>query len=428
MLGTIGFAMIVVLIGLLLSEKVHTVVVFCLTPVIFALVAGFNLKEIGDFITFGVGITSRTAILCIFAILYFSIMSEQGMFDGIVRGLSKLAGKNIILIFIATALIACFSHLDGASASTLLVTIPAMLPVFKKLHIKPINMLFIISAAIGVMNLMPWSGGIVRVASVLQLDPGEMWHKLLPAQIASFILIIFACGILGYIEKKNNHVAHTIELDEHYEEKYSEKQLKLRPFNLGLTFLLIVVLLFGLMDLKMAFFIALSLALTMNYSGVREQQKALRQFAGNALPVASIMLSAGVFVGVVSKSGMLTEMVNALSTLVPTPIGPYLHIVVAIVAMPLFMLLGADSFLFTLLPIFAGIGESFGVESINMAAAMLIGANFCLLISPLAPTTYLAMDMVDTSLRENLKVNMPKIYFLSVVSVLVSIALGVLPV
>ncbi len=428
MLGSIGFAMIVVLIGLLLSEKVHTVVVFCLTPVIFALFAGFNLKEIGDFITFGVGITSRTAILCIFAILYFSIMSEQGMFDGIVRGLSKLAGKNIVLIFIATALIACFSHLDGASASTLLVTIPAMLPVFKKLHIKPINMLFIISAAIGVMNLMPWSGGIVRVASVLQLDPGEMWHKLLPAQIAAFVLIIFACGILGYIEKKTNHVAHTIELDEHYEEKYSEKQLKLRPINLGLTFLLIVVLLFGLMDLKMAFFIALSLALTMNYSGVREQQKALRQFAGNALPVASIMLSAGVFVGVVSKSGMLTEMVNALSTLVPAPIGPYLHIVVAIVAMPLFMLLGADSFLFTLLPIFAGIGETFGVESINMAAAMLIGANFCLLISPLAPTTYLAMDMVDTSLRENLKVNMPKIYLLSVVSVLISIALGVLPV
>ncbi|MDC7125434.1 MAG: SLC13 family permease [Spirochaetales bacterium] len=427
MLGAIGFIMIAVLIGLLLSEKVHTVVVFCVVPVVFGLIAGFGLKDLGNFITFGVGITSRTAILAIFAILYFSIMSEQGMFDGIVRGLSKIAGKNIVLVFIATALIACFSHLDGASASTLLVTVPAMLPVFNKLKVKPINMIFIISAAIGVMNLMPWAGGIIRVASVLQLDPGDMWHKLLPAQIASFVLIIISCGILGYIEHKTNaHKTTDVELED-TEEKYSERQIKLRPFNLGLTGVLIVILLFGWMDLKMAFFLALSIALVLNYKGVREQQGALRKFAGNALPVAAIMLSAGVFVGVVSKSGMLTEMVNFLSKLIPSSIGSYLHIVIAILAMPLFMILGADSFLFALLPLFAGIGETFGVASVDMAAAMLIGCNFCLLISPLAPTTYLAMEMVGTTLRENLKANMLKIYLLSLAVVGVSIIIGVLP-
>ncbi len=427
MLGTLGFLMIIVLIGLLLSEKVHTIVVFCTVPVIFGLFAGFGFEELGNFITFGVSITSRTAILCIFAILYFSIMSEQGMFDGIVKGLSKLAGRNIVLVFIATALIACFSHLDGASASTLLVTIPAMLPVFKKLHIKPINMLFIISAAIGVMNLMPWSGGIVRVASVLQLDPGEMWHQLLPAQIASFVLIMISCALLGMIEKKNNKLASSVEFEHEEEENYSAKQLKLRPYNIALTLVLVVILLFGWMDLKMAFFLALSVALVMNYSSVREQQKALRHFSGNALPVASIMLSAGVFVGIVSKSGMLNEMVTYLSAMVSPTVGPVLHIVIAVFAMPLFMVLGADSFLFALLPLFAGIGENFGVQSIHMAAAMLIGANFCLLISPLAPTTYLAMEMVDVTLKENLKANMPKIYLLSLVVVLVSVFLGVLP-
>jgi CitMHS family citrate-Mg2+:H+ or citrate-Ca2+:H+ symporter len=428
MLSAVGFFMIVVLIGLLLSEKVHTVVVFCAVPVIFGVVAGFNVEELGEFITYGVGITSRTAILCIFAILYFSIMSDQGMFDGIVKSLSKVAGKNIFLVFIATALIACFSHLDGASASTLLVTIPAMLPVFKKLNIKPINMLFIISAAIGVMNLMPWAGGIVRVASVFELDPSEMWHKLLPAQIASFVLIVIACALLGYIElKKNNNDHKNLDIVEE-KEKYSKRQLTLRPFNIGLTLILVVILLFGWMDLNMAFFLALSVAIVINYKGAREQQKALRKFAGNALPVATIMLSAGVFVGIVSKSGMLKEMVQFLSEQVPAPIGPYLHIVVAILAMPLFMILGADSFLFALLPLFAGIGEKFGVSSENMAAAMLIGANFCLLISPLAPTTYLAMEMVGTTLRENLRANMMKLYLLSVVAVVVSIVIGVLPI
>lgn len=428
MLGLIGFFMIITVIGLLLSEKAHTVVVFCIVPVLFGLIGGFSLKEVGDFITAGIQMTSSTAILCIFAILYFSIMSDQGMFDGIVKGLSKMADKNIILVFIATALIACFSHLDGASASTLLVTIPAMMPVFKKLKIRPVSMLLIISCSIGAMNLMPWSGGIVRVASALQLEAGDLWHRLIPIQIATFVIILAVCAVLGIFEKKyiETHPEESCGVSGGDQAAYTDRQLRLRPFNLLLTGILIAALLFQWTNLNMAFFIALAGALLINYKGVKEQQNAIRKFSGHALPVAAIMISAGVFVGILSKSGMLTEMVQFLAGIVPEAVGPYLHIIVAVLSTPLFMVMGADSFFFALLPLLAGVGESFGVSSMNMACAMLIGGNLCLLVSPLAPTTYLAMDMVGTTLKENLKTNLPKVYIITLITVFAAAVLGVL--
>ena len=57
------------------------------------------------------------------------------MFDPIVKGLVKIAGKSPVMIYLTTALIALVSQLDGATATTYLITIPAMLPIFKKLNL-----------------------------------------------------------------------------------------------------------------------------------------------------------------------------------------------------------------------------------------------------------------------------------------------------
>lgn len=59
-------------------------------------------------------------------------MSDAGMFDILVNKLVKKAGKNVVFIAIVTAIIAIFSHLDGATVTTVLVTIPALLPLYKK--------------------------------------------------------------------------------------------------------------------------------------------------------------------------------------------------------------------------------------------------------------------------------------------------------
>ena len=87
----------------------------------------------GEFIQPGVEGVHGTAALFIFSVLFFGIMTDAGMFDKIIGKLMKKVGSNVIGVAVMTCLIAMIAHLDGAGAATFLITVPAMLPVYKKL-------------------------------------------------------------------------------------------------------------------------------------------------------------------------------------------------------------------------------------------------------------------------------------------------------
>lgn len=132
-LGVVGFAMIVIIVAALIRSKSNPVPLFVIVPVIAALICGFTPAQIFEFVKAGVGKTWSTAVLFIFSIVYFSMMGDMGLFDPMVNWLVKKAGSNIVMVTVATSLIAVISHLDGALASTLLITIPAMLSLVRAL-------------------------------------------------------------------------------------------------------------------------------------------------------------------------------------------------------------------------------------------------------------------------------------------------------
>lgn len=156
LLAITGFAIILVMIYLLFRGKTTPVVAFVLLPLAAAILVGFTPTEIAEFVTKGVTSTWKTAALFIFSVTYFGIMSDAGMFDKIIKKLVGAAGNNITLLFIVTSLIAMFAHLDGSGATTFLITIPALMPLYKKLHLRVTSLLLVASASMGVMNLVPW--------------------------------------------------------------------------------------------------------------------------------------------------------------------------------------------------------------------------------------------------------------------------------
>ncbi len=171
MLGIVGFLMIIIIVWALMKAKANPVPIFVIVPIIAALICGFTPVQIFGFVKAGVSKTWSTAVLFIFSIVYFSMMGDVGLFDPMVNWLVKKAGSNIVLVTVATACIAVVSHLDGALASTLLITIPAMLPLYKKLHIRPVVLCCIIGAAMSIMNLLPWGGPVLldTIALLIQL-------------------------------------------------------------------------------------------------------------------------------------------------------------------------------------------------------------------------------------------------------------------
>ena len=60
-----------------------------------------------------------------------SLLSDVGMFDVIVNRVMKYLGNNVLVVLYIACFVTVISHLDGSGATTALVTIPTMLPIFK---------------------------------------------------------------------------------------------------------------------------------------------------------------------------------------------------------------------------------------------------------------------------------------------------------
>jgi hypothetical protein len=102
-------------------------------------------------------------------------------------------------VTVATAIVATIAHLDGTTATTVLITIPALYPVYKRMKIDPKILLCLTGACMGVMNLLPWGGPTARAATVLQMDANELWHILIPVQIIGVIFNIVLAVLLGML-------------------------------------------------------------------------------------------------------------------------------------------------------------------------------------------------------------------------------------
>lgn len=435
MLAIAGFLMIAIIVYLLIQSKITPTPVFTIVPLVAAVAVGSSFPEIIKYIQAGVATTMPIAILFMFSVIYFSVMSDAGMFDPLVNFLARKAGNNVIAVTIATAVIATIAHLDGALAATLLVTVPAMLPLYKRMNMRPVILLLIIGAAMSIMNLLPWGGPVARTAAITKMDINVLWHSYIPLQIAGVVIVLLFAALLGFIEKRRGaglqsgnageYVASTATLDPKVE---ALKRPKLVWFNVLITLGVIGLMCFTKIPLYAAFMIGLAIALVVNYPNVKDQNERMKAHAANALSMATILVASGVFLGVLSGAKMMDAMANTMLSIIPSFVGPYLHIVLAFFGVPIGMLLGTDSFFFGLVPLAISVGTKFGIDPVNMANALLITKNYGVLTTPHAATTYLAIGLAGIELKELLYYCLPRLWALSLVSLVIAILMGIVTV
>lgn len=433
MLALLGFGMIGVIIFLLIQEKLHPAVVFVIVPVIAAVLAGTDIVELGKFVTSGVGKTMSVAVLFIFSITYFCVMNDAGMFDKMVDTLTRKAGNNVILVTVATTVIAIIGHLDGALASTILITCPAMLPVYRRLNMRPVVMLACIGAAMSIMNLVPWGGPTARVGAITGVDVRELWVAMIPVQAIGLVITLGFAVYMGMVEKRrgagylSDAELCAVEDGCDLEAIAALKRPKLVLFNVVLTLGVIGLLCFSKLPAYFDFMVGLAIALMVNYPGVKAQTARIKAHAAEALSVPAVLLTTGIFLGVLTGTKMLDAMAVALISVIPGVFGPFLHLVMGIFAVPIGMMLGTDSYFFGLVPLAIKVGQTYGIDQLDMAYAMLIGKNYGVLVTPHAATTYLAIGMAGgISLKEHLTFCMPRLWLLSLLALASALAVGVI--
>ena len=442
MLSIIGLITIVIIVALLISGKVSPIVGLVLVPIVGAFAAGFNFEQIGEFFTSGTSSVASVAIMFIFAILFFGIMQDVGLFDPLINKMISLTRGNVIAVAVGTVIIAAIAHLDGSGASTFLITIPALLPLYKRLKMNPYLLLMLVGTAASIMNMVPWAGPLGRTAAVLNLDVTELWRPLIPIQIIGLVLLIALAVTLGYREKrliaKRASSGEEAKDEEISDVTISEAQLaatvvendlarpKLLWLNAILAISVIGVLVLGVIPAGFAFMIGVSIALPLNYPKVQDQMARIKEHAPGGILMATIILAAGSFLGILNGTDMLNSIAKDLVTVLPAFIVPYLHIIIGTFGVPFDLLLSTDAYYFALLPIVDQVVSVYGVPSLSTAYAMIIGNIIGTFVSPLSPALWLALGLAGLEMGRHIRYSFMMMWGLSVVLLVIAVVIGVI--
>jgi len=435
MLALLGFITIVVLLAAILTKKMSPLAALIAIPFIAALIGGFGLGT-GKFMVDGIKSIAPIVGMFVFAILFFGILKDAGMLDPIINKVLKVVGMRPSRIVLGSAVLAAIVHLDGSGAVTFLVTIPALLPLYERLKMDKRILACVVAMAAGVANALPWGGPTLRAAAALHIPVADLYLPLIPVQICGMLFVFTCAWLLGKKEERRlGLTAAASASDEiaHHQQELSTEQLELRRPKLFVVNVVLVLLVLGTMitgkvDPVACFMIGTVIALFINYPNVAQQRARIDSHAKAALMMASILLAAGVFTGIMKGTGMLTAMAKFVAGSIPVDMAHHLPAALAVISMPLSLLFDPDSFYFGVLPVLAEASSALGVPSIQMAQASLLGQMTTgFPVSPLTPATFLLIGLVGIELSDHQKFTIPFLFATTIFMTLVAIVLGLFP-
>ncbi|GAA3793004.1 CitMHS family transporter [Streptomyces phyllanthi] len=463
MLTILGFTMIATFLVLIMMKKMSPIAALVLIPALFCVFVGKGAK-LGDYVIEGVGQLAPTAAMLMFAIVYFGLMIDVGLFDPIVRGILKFCKADPLRIVVGTALLAAIVSLDGDGSTTFMITVSAMYPLYKRLKMSLVVMTGVAATANGVMNTLPWGGPTARAATALKLDAGEIFVPMIPALLVGLLFVFVLSYVLGLRERKRlgtlslgdvlekektteaepetetvlvgagasggsgNDKGRTAkatggagsgtdaENAENAENAADSEDVRLqgldpnretlRPklywFNALLTVALLTAMIMEWLPIPVLFILGAALALTVNFPGIPAQKARLAAHADNVLNVSGMVFAAAVFTGVLQGTGMVDSMAKWIVDSIPSGMGPHMALVTGFLSLPLTYFMSNDGFYFGVLPVLAEAGAAHGVSPLEIARASLVGQPLHM-SSPLVPAVYVLVGMAKVEFGDHTK-------------------------
>ncbi|KFF97049.1 citrate:proton symporter [Streptomyces scabiei] len=462
MLTILGFAMIATFLVLIMMKKMSPIAALVLIPALFCVFVGKG-AQLGDYVIEGVGNLAPTAAMLMFAIVYFGLMIDVGLFDPIVRGILKFCKADPLRIVVGTALLAAIVSLDGDGSTTFMITVSAMYPLYKRLKMSLVVMTGVAATANGVMNTLPWGGPTARAATALKLDAADIFVPMIPALLVGLLFVFVLAYFLGLRERKRLGVLSLDEVLEQEkivkdEEKSESEETvlvgagaassaagsgddqgrtakatggagsaadsedddeddvrlqgldpnrpTLRPklywFNALLTVALLTAMIMEWLPIPVLFIIGAALALTVNFPHIPHQKERLAAHADNVLNVSGMVFAAAVFTGVLQGTGMVDSMAKWIVDGIPAGMGPHMALVTGFLSLPLTYFMSNDGFYFGVLPVLAEAGAAHGVSPLEIARASLVGQPLHM-SSPLVPAVYVLVGMAKVEFGDHTK-------------------------
>lgn len=481
MLVILGFAMIAVFMVLIMTKKLTPVLALIIVPTVFGLFAGAGLG-IGDMVMDSMKSMTSTAALLMFAIIYFGLMIDVGLFDPLVKFILRKLGNDPAKVVLGTAILAAAVSLDGDGSTTFILTTAAMLPVYLRLKMSPVVLTCVAGLANGTMNILPWGGPTARAATALKIDVNDVFVPMIPSLVAGLVVVFAFAWLLGLQERNRLRatapeiwsVPDTAEqfdgtsdggtsaaasgsgrgrkggnpggavpaggsvavlertetlVDDHdsamADTALDPNRSTLRPklfwFNLALTVAVMVVLVANIIPLPFVFMVGAAIALLVNFPKVKDQGAQLIAHAPSIVAVVSMVMAAAVLTGVLKGTGMVEAMSAWLVQIIPSSMGPFMAVITGILSIPMTFFMSNDAFYFGVLPVLSETAAHYGVGAADMARASITGQPFHLQ-SPLVPAILLLVSLAKVDLGDHHK----KVLWRTAVISLVMLGVGLL--
>lgn len=402
MLAVLGFSTLAVFMLLVIRKWMTAFAAIIVVPAFFLLFTGQG-AELGNMIAAGIKTVAPTAVLLLFAVLYFGLMMDARLFDPLSRFIIRLSKGDPVKICVGTAVLACLVALDGDGTTSYMIVCSAFLPLYKKLRINPLIIATIATMALGtVSGTTPWGGAATRAISVLHLDATEYFSVMLGPMLCSCLFVCFIAYLLGRNARRGIAPEH---IEQSAREIMAqacnpETRATWRTFvNAGLTVALLVCLVLGVAPLMVLFIAGFIVALFVNVPRPADQGEVIREHAANAVPVVMLVLGAGVFTGILTETGMTKAMAEVLLGGVAPDMGALIPVATAIIGIPLSFFMANDAYFFGIVPVLAEMAARYDIPSMEIARASVIG-QMAHSIGPASPPLWALLGIIRADLGD----------------------------
>ncbi|MBE3015521.1 citrate:proton symporter [Microbispora sp. NEAU-D428] len=415
MLVILGFATIATFLYLIMSKRVVPIAALILVPLFFGLLAGGGVGLADDIVT-SLKDVAPTAALLFFAIIFFGIMIDVGLFDPLIKAILRLVHNDPVRLVVGTALLTSIVSLDGDGSTTFIIVTSAFLPIYLRLGMSPVVLTCVTATANGTLNTVPWGGSTARAAAALKVSPIDIFVPMIPAIVAGLAGTLVLAYLLGRGERRrlgqvalragvlsraaasaaaaaevpNSTATATlsgqgttaaepastddspvITAEGHLTRPNARPRLLW--INLALTLSVMVLLVEGTVEPPAIFFVAVAIALVLNFPRVAEQSRQFQAHASSVVSVVGMVFAATVLTGVLSSSGMVAAMAGWLVGVIPASLGSHFPVITGLLSIPMTFFTSNDAFYFGMLPVLNETAAHFGISAVDMARASLVG-------------------------------------------------------
>ena len=203
----VAIVMLLVVIGCILWNKIPMNFVMFVVPFVCCLVLGYSVQETSTFILNQINsVMASAGYMLLFGLVYFTMLTETGMFEIIINKMISLLGKkmNVVVVMIITSVISCIAYLTASMSTAYLIVFPIMIQMYKKYNMNREVAFIVCQTAVSAVCWLPWGIGVVNSAMMAGVSPEELASASIPWGLCFIPAIILQWIYFAFDHKKKH--------------------------------------------------------------------------------------------------------------------------------------------------------------------------------------------------------------------------------